>query len=62
MKIRQVGVELFHAGRKTDRHEADNCRFSQFCGSSQKGAKLSYNSQLYLPELTSLCMTSYHGS
>ena len=35
MKIRQVGAELFHAGRKvdrqTDRHDKANSRYAQFC-------------------------------
>ena len=30
MKIRLVGVEMFHAERGADKHEA-NSRFSQFC-------------------------------
>jgi len=32
MKIRPVGVELFHADRRTDGHDEANLRFSQFCG------------------------------
>jgi hypothetical protein len=39
MKIRPVGVELFHADRqrdgqtegRTDRHDESHSRFSQFC-------------------------------
>jgi len=31
MKIRPVGVELFHADRRTDRHDEANSRSSQFC-------------------------------
>jgi len=31
MKICQVGAELFHVDRQTDRHEEANSRFSQFC-------------------------------
>jgi hypothetical protein len=31
IKIRPVGVELFHADRQTDGHHKDNDRFSQFC-------------------------------
>jgi hypothetical protein len=31
MKIRPVGAELFHAHGRTDRHDDDNSRFSQFC-------------------------------
>jgi hypothetical protein len=35
MKIRPVGAELFHADgradRRTDTHNDDNSRFSQFC-------------------------------
>ena len=30
MKIRTVGVELYHADRQADKHDANN-RFSQFC-------------------------------
>jgi len=37
MKIRPVGVELFHADRRTDRRtgrdDVANSRFSQFCES-----------------------------
>ena len=31
MKIRPVGVQLFHVDRQTDRHDEANSRFSQFC-------------------------------
>jgi len=31
MKIRQVGVELFHADRQTDRHYKACSRYWQFC-------------------------------
>jgi hypothetical protein len=31
MKIRPVGTHLFHAERRTDRHDEANSRFSQFC-------------------------------
>jgi len=31
MKIRPMGVELFHAGRRTVSHEEGNSRLSQFC-------------------------------
>jgi len=31
MKIRPVGAELFHADRRTDRHDEADGRFSQFC-------------------------------
>jgi len=31
MKIRQVGVELLHAGGRADGHDEANSRFSQFC-------------------------------
>jgi len=31
MKICSVGAEMFHAGRRTDRHDETNSRFSQFC-------------------------------
>jgi len=30
MKIRPVGVELFHADGRTDRHDEANSHFSQF--------------------------------
>jgi hypothetical protein len=30
MKIRQVGAELFHANRQTDRHDEANSRFHKF--------------------------------
>jgi hypothetical protein len=30
MKIRTVGVTLFHAGGQTDKHDEANSRFSQF--------------------------------
>ena len=30
MKIRPVGVELFHADRRMDRYDKDNTYFSQF--------------------------------
>ena len=32
MKILLVRAELFHADRRTDRHDEANSRFSQFCG------------------------------
>jgi len=31
MKICPVGAELFHADRRTDRHDEANSRFPQFC-------------------------------
>jgi hypothetical protein len=31
MKTHVVEAELFHADAQTDRHDADNSRFSQFC-------------------------------
>jgi len=31
MKILSVGVELFHPGVRTDRHDEANSRFSPFC-------------------------------
>ena len=30
MKIRPVGVDMFHADRQMDNHEEANSRFSQF--------------------------------
>ena len=40
MKIRLVGADLFHAYRKTDRHDETNSRFSQFC---EKRLKMGIN-------------------
>ena len=31
MKIPPVGAEFLHLGGRTDRHEEDDSRFSQFC-------------------------------
>ena len=31
MKIRPVGAEVFHADRRTGRHNEANGRFTQFC-------------------------------
>jgi len=31
MELHPVGAELFHADRRTDRHNKANSRFSQFC-------------------------------
>jgi hypothetical protein len=31
IKIRLVGAKMFQAGGRTDGHEEDNSRFSQFC-------------------------------
>jgi hypothetical protein len=31
MKIRPVGAVLFHADRRTDRHDETHSSFSQFC-------------------------------
>jgi hypothetical protein len=36
MKIREVRAELFHADRRTDRHDKTNSRLSQLCDSAQK--------------------------
>jgi hypothetical protein len=33
-KIRAVGGKLFHADRRTDKHDEANIRFSQFCESA----------------------------
>ena len=33
MKIRPVGVELFHVDRHIDRYDEANNRFSKFCES-----------------------------
>jgi len=40
MKIRLVGAELFHADRRTDGHDEENSRFSQFCECSWKDLNL----------------------
>ena len=40
MKILIVGAELFHADRRTDRHDGANSRSSQFCERSQKRTEL----------------------
>jgi hypothetical protein len=39
MKIRRVGAESFHVGRRTDGYDEANSRFSQFCPSANKSAK-----------------------
>jgi len=31
MKIRPLGAELFHADRRTERHDEANSHFSHFC-------------------------------
>jgi hypothetical protein len=31
MKIHLLGAELFHADRRTDKHDNTNSRFTQFC-------------------------------
>jgi len=31
MNFRLVGAELFHANRRTDRHQEANSHFLQFC-------------------------------
>jgi len=31
MQIPLAGAKLFRAGGRTDRHDEDNSRFSQFC-------------------------------
>ena len=36
MKIYPMGAELFHADRRTDRHDEANSRFWQFCELAQK--------------------------
>jgi hypothetical protein len=36
MEIRPVEAKLFHADRRTDRHDEANCRFPQFCESTEK--------------------------
>jgi len=36
MKIRPVGADLFHADRRTDRHDEANSNFSQFCERTYK--------------------------
>jgi len=34
MKIRPVGIVLFHANRRTGRYDEANRRFSKFCESA----------------------------
>ena len=36
MKIRPVGAELFHADRRTDRHDKSNSRALKFCERAEK--------------------------
>ena len=36
MEIRPVGVELFHAEQRTDRHDEANGRFSNFANAPKK--------------------------
>jgi hypothetical protein len=36
MKIHLVGDELFHADKRTDKHDEANSRFSQFCKGAYK--------------------------
>ena len=36
MKIPQMGAELLHGDRRTDRHDKADRRFSQFCESAKK--------------------------
>jgi hypothetical protein len=45
MIIDPVGAELFHADGQTDRHDADDGRFSQFCESATNGQI--FEKQLY---------------
>ena len=54
MKIRPVGVELFCANRRTDRHDEANSRFSQFCEKRLKITKTVCCSQniLRVPTIT----------
>jgi hypothetical protein len=40
MKIRPVGAELFHADRRTGRHDEVNSCFSQLCKGAKKRALL----------------------
>jgi hypothetical protein len=35
MKILSVGIDLFHANGRTERHDEANRRFSQFCESAK---------------------------
>jgi len=41
MKIRPVGAELFHAERRTGRHEEANSRFFFFCNFAKVPKKIS---------------------
>jgi len=40
MKLRPVGTELFHADRRTGRHDEFNSCFSQLCEGAKKRASL----------------------
>ena len=49
MKIRPVGAELFHLGRRMDRHDKANSCSSQFC---KRGSKCGWNrKKLYVNSL-----------
>jgi len=43
--IRPVGAELFHADRRSDRHDEANRRFSQFCERALKKSNCTQNVQ-----------------
>jgi hypothetical protein len=45
MKIRQVGAEFFYADGRTDRHDENNSRFSQFWDNDQKYIKIQFKPQ-----------------
>jgi len=40
MKICLLGVELLHAGRRTDRHDEANSLFRNFANAREKGASI----------------------
>ena len=41
-EIRPLGTELFHADRRTERHDEANSRFSQFCEHAYKSRKMTW--------------------
>jgi len=47
MKPRPVGAEVFHADRRTDRHDEDNIRFSQFFKSPKAILKITTRSEIF---------------
>jgi hypothetical protein len=52
MKILLVGAELFHADRKTDRHDESYSCFSKFCGRASKPSCKCTASIMALPQFS----------